>query len=411
MKLFGKELKFNGFDVWHNGNFDPSSKADSSHTHAKSQITDMPTKLGQFTNDSGFVTAANHSHSDITYKDTRSTNHGGFDYKGASMHLKLNTTDGLSDGGTYHGVLHLTQWGDISGGRAHQFGFTDNGNIWYRNWNGAWSSWIELAKISAIPTSLPADGGDSDTVDGKHASDFATAAQGTKADNALPASSYTSSDILTKLKTVDGSGSGLDADTVDGINSTGFARAYSAGYSFGGSQVAITTAEFITLLSSLGAFNQPYWVARGSWSYASNKYISDTGIGNIHLAGCTVEVIGNSSNYTIRIHTPTTSASGVINTEYVYVNNGSSYSPAWRKIWNDKNDGSGSGLDADLLDGKHASDFAVASHSHTKSQITDMPTKLSQFENDIGAGGGIKITTAATAPTETSPGDFWYKEI
>jgi len=44
----------------------------------------------------------------------------------------------------------------------------------------------------------------------------ATAIQGTKADNALPASSYTASDILTKLTTVDGTGSGLDADTLDG---------------------------------------------------------------------------------------------------------------------------------------------------------------------------------------------------
>lgn len=35
-------------------------------------------------------------------------------------------------------------------------------------------------------TSLPANGGNADTVDNKHASDFATAAQGTKADNALP---------------------------------------------------------------------------------------------------------------------------------------------------------------------------------------------------------------------------------
>lgn len=30
---------------------------------------------------------------------------------------------------------------------------------------------------------------------------------------------------------------------------------------------------------------------------------------------------------------------------------------AWRKIWHDGNDGSGSGLDADMLDGKHASEF------------------------------------------------------
>jgi len=36
----------------------------------------------------------------------------------------------------------------------------------------------------------------------------------------------------------------------------------------------------------------------------------------------------------------------------------------WRKVWHDGNDGSGSGLDADLLDGQHASAFAPASHSH-----------------------------------------------
>lgn len=134
VKLFGQDLKFNGFDIWHKGNL---------------------TKLSQLTNDSGFVTASNHGHSDITYKDTRNTNHNGFDYKGLSVHLKLNTTDGLNDGGTYHGVLHITQWGDISGGRAHQLGFTDNGNIWFRDWNGtAWSSWVRLAKISDIPTKL-----------------------------------------------------------------------------------------------------------------------------------------------------------------------------------------------------------------------------------------------------------------
>lgn len=33
----------------------------------------------------------------------------------------------------------------------------------------------------------------------------------------LPSSSYTASDVLTKIKTVDGSGSGLDADTLDGL--------------------------------------------------------------------------------------------------------------------------------------------------------------------------------------------------
>jgi hypothetical protein len=45
--------------------------------------------------------------------------------------------------------------------------------------------------------------------------------------NYLPASSYTASDVLTKLKTVDGSGSGLDADTVDGYHANSFV--YSTG--------------------------------------------------------------------------------------------------------------------------------------------------------------------------------------
>jgi hypothetical protein len=44
----------------------------------------------------------------------------------------------------------------------------------------------------------------------------------------LPSSSYTASDILTKIKTVDGSGSGLDADTVDGIQAASFLRSDAA---------------------------------------------------------------------------------------------------------------------------------------------------------------------------------------
>nr|DAP63243.1 MAG TPA: hypothetical protein [Caudoviricetes sp.] len=44
-----------------------------------------------------------------------------------------------------------------------------------------------------------------------------------KADAALPASSYTAADILKKLLTVDGSGSKLDADLLDGKEATNFA--------------------------------------------------------------------------------------------------------------------------------------------------------------------------------------------
>ena len=46
----------------------------------------------------------------------------------------------------------------------------------------------------------------------------------TALDSKLASSSYTASDVLTKIKTVDGSGSGLDADTLDGVNSSSFLR-------------------------------------------------------------------------------------------------------------------------------------------------------------------------------------------
>lgn len=46
----------------------------------------------------------------------------------------------------------------------------------------------------------------------------------TALDAKLASSSYTASDVLTKIKTVDGSGSGLDADTVDGLQASSFVR-------------------------------------------------------------------------------------------------------------------------------------------------------------------------------------------
>lgn len=45
------------------------------------------------------------------------------------------------------------------------------------------------------------------------------------------------------------------------------------------------------------------------------------------------------------------------------------------------NDGAGSGLDADLLDGNHASAFATSSHTHTESDITDLGDYLPK---DVG---------------------------
>ncbi|WP_447514894.1 phage tail fiber protein [Escherichia coli] len=105
---------------------------------------------------------------------------------------------------------------------------------------------------------------------------------------------------------------------------------------------AITTAQLVTLLRNNGAFNTKSWIARCAWAYANSATIpnSETGCGVIPLAGAVIEVFSHSATYyTIRITTATTtSVSGALtNAEFIYVFNGTSYSPGWRRAYNTKN--------------------------------------------------------------------------
>lgn len=79
--------------------------------------------------------------------DTRSTNNTPAQFSsGARFEFKSNSTDGLSNGGSYHGILHFKPYGgttDFSGGQTHQLGFTDSGNLYMRTStsSSAWGSW------------------------------------------------------------------------------------------------------------------------------------------------------------------------------------------------------------------------------------------------------------------------------
>ncbi|EED9462670.1 shikimate transporter [Salmonella enterica subsp. enterica] len=118
----------------------------------------------------------------------------------------------------------------------------------------------------------------------------------------------------------------------------GAARAFDGAVTIGGDDNPWTTAEFISWLESCGAFNHPYWMCRGSWSYADNKTITDTGCGNICLAGAVVEVMGFRGAMTIRVTTPTTtSGGGVASAQFTYIDNGEGYSPGWRRDFNTVN--------------------------------------------------------------------------
>lgn len=141
-------------------------------------------------------------------------------------------------------------------------------------------------------------------------------------------------------------------------------------YSFGGNNDSITTAQFLTHLQNLGAFSTGFGIYRGSWSYMANQSITDTGVGVIHLAGSTVEVIGNSaSKCTIRVTVPTTSGNGTTKRIYVYCNNGDDYKPGWFAVARTDE------LTWNSISGK-PSTFTPSSHTHTKSQITDFPSSM-----------------------------------
>ena len=76
-------------------------KANTSHTHTKAQITDMPTKLSQFTNDSGFQTAANVDTKLADYAkktDIASV----YKYKGSKANYAALPTEGQVVGDVYN---------------------------------------------------------------------------------------------------------------------------------------------------------------------------------------------------------------------------------------------------------------------------------------------------------------------
>ncbi|EML2646638.1 phage tail protein [Citrobacter freundii] len=121
------------------------------------------------------------------------------------------------------------------------------------------------------------------------------------------------------------------------VRNIGAGRAFSGSVSIGGGG-NWTTADFIVWLENQGAFNHPYWVCKGSWSYGDNRVITDTGCGNISLAGSVVEVMGVRGAMTIRITTPTTTAgNGTPSAQFTYINHGDGYLPGWHRVFNTAN--------------------------------------------------------------------------
>jgi hypothetical protein len=154
-----------------------------------SQVVNLSTTLANMQDDIDGKAASSHSHSaasiisgELSYlrvrqirsADTRNENPEPSTYPpSASFDFKSNSIDGLSDGGTYHGVLSYRPYGsstDYSGGPMHQMAFTQNANIFNRKSLSAtsWGEWIKLlnendiaawAKASSKPSYTAAEVG------------------------------------------------------------------------------------------------------------------------------------------------------------------------------------------------------------------------------------------------------------
>ena len=174
----------------------------------------------------------------------------------------------------------------------------------------------------------------------------------------------------------DGSGSGLDADLLDGQQGTYYAvrdqiRSLGTPAFTNGTNPNITTAQVMDEIDSDGGFDSYSSVFKTSWSYAGNYNLTDAGRFTETAGSSWITWTDNSSdstrgNITALAIAPNTG--GSYGKVFIYNDQGSGYSPGWREVWTSTSDGSGSGLDADLLDGNHASAF-LTSESDTLSTV------------------------------------------
>lgn len=90
--------------------------------------------------------------------DTRNKNPNPYatgNYAGyTTIHLKSNSSIGISNEGTYSALMQIYPWNDASGGSAHQLVYGTNGGIYHRYGTSTWSSWNRLATQEWVTNQL-----------------------------------------------------------------------------------------------------------------------------------------------------------------------------------------------------------------------------------------------------------------
>jgi L-fucose mutarotase/ribose pyranase (RbsD/FucU family) len=198
-------------------------------------------------------------------------------------------------------------------------------------------------------------------------------------------------DLLDAITAVDGAGSGLDADTLDGLQASQFLRSDA-----NDTITATLTANRLDAAFVTGGGDELFVAAGDFADHAEGNQLSEV----LYLAGdAGVKAITSSDNL----------ASGWAGRHEatlldIYGNSDfpGRISSNGNAVWHAGNDGAGSGLDADTLDGLQASQFLRSDANDT---ITATLT-ANQLDAAFVTGGGDELFVAAGDFAEHAEGNL-----
>ncbi len=109
----------------------------------------------------------------LNVEDTRSVDSPPTSYnKEMALDFKYRSTVGVGGSGTYSGLITIAPWGDDSGDMSHQLNLNNGGLFWRTGWPNS-SSWGSWNRIWTQNTDGSGSGLDADLLDGLHSSSFA----------------------------------------------------------------------------------------------------------------------------------------------------------------------------------------------------------------------------------------------
>ena len=227
----------------------------------------------------------------------------------------------------------------------------------------------------------------------------------------------TAAEILTAIKTVDGSGSGLDADLLDGIQASSFLRSDADDQTTGQltadtlllTNDATDTARHRVAVYGSGTSSTSYgmmlWNSNGtSGDWATMIYGPNQSNRRISFGKINDSTFTNHADVTQIAHFDLDDSTLRLTAD-AYVNNS--------KVWHVGNDGSGSGLDADTLDGVQGSNY-LRSDVEDQATIINIAGELSPNSSaklqvyGFSRMGPIMLATGTASTTSfTTTNERW----